>query len=154
MVGEISRLPRWSTADGKVVLVGDACHAIPPFSGAGTGQGIEDAVVLAALLAHASSGEDLGKLCHVYYGLRNSRVEKVRELTYPVGRALSMANGPEQIKRDRFLRMGVKKQREIDPEYADPFEDVSVHIWLDEFDVVKEVSRITLATTRFAGDGR
>ncbi|OAX42236.1 FAD/NAD(P)-binding domain-containing protein [Rhizopogon vinicolor AM-OR11-026] len=36
----------------KVVLIGDACHAMTPYLGAGAGQAIEDAFVLGRLLAH------------------------------------------------------------------------------------------------------
>ncbi|KAJ3999660.1 FAD/NAD-P-binding domain-containing protein [Lentinula boryana] len=40
--------------DGKVALLGDACHAMAPHEGAGAGQAIEDAFILAALLEHAT----------------------------------------------------------------------------------------------------
>ncbi|KAI5118612.1 hypothetical protein M0805_008043 [Coniferiporia weirii] len=44
-------LPRFSDPDGRVALLGDAAHAMTPHQGAGGGQAIEDAHVLAALLA-------------------------------------------------------------------------------------------------------
>ncbi|KAG0703572.1 hypothetical protein DFH29DRAFT_916140 [Suillus ampliporus] len=40
------------SAYDKVVLIGDACHAMTPYSAAGAGQAIEDAFVLGRLLAH------------------------------------------------------------------------------------------------------
>ena len=42
-------LNRWHR--GRVVLVGDAAHAMPPFLGQGANQGIQDAVCLAEQLA-------------------------------------------------------------------------------------------------------
>ncbi|KAH8109900.1 FAD/NAD-binding domain-containing protein [Phellopilus nigrolimitatus] len=48
----VKPLPRYSDSNGRVVLLGDAAHAMTPHQGAGGGQAIEDAQVLAALLAH------------------------------------------------------------------------------------------------------
>jgi salicylate hydroxylase len=41
-------LPRW--VDGRVVLLGDACHPMPPFQAQGAAMAIEDACVLARCL--------------------------------------------------------------------------------------------------------
>ncbi|KAJ6563567.1 FAD/NAD(P)-binding domain-containing protein [Mycena vulgaris] len=38
--------------NGSIALVGDAAHAMPPYLGAGVGQGFEDVFVLCELLAH------------------------------------------------------------------------------------------------------
>lgn len=45
-------LPRWS--DGRVTLLGDACHPVPPFLAQGAALAIEDAVVLARCLVAQS----------------------------------------------------------------------------------------------------
>ncbi|MBV9582173.1 MAG: FAD-dependent monooxygenase [Chloroflexi bacterium] len=44
-------LPRWS--DGRVVLLGDACHPMTPYMAQGGATAIEDAVVLARCMAEA-----------------------------------------------------------------------------------------------------
>jgi len=49
-VNEVEELPTYTR--GRVVLIGDAAHAIMPSLGMGAGQAIEDAYVLAALLSH------------------------------------------------------------------------------------------------------
>jgi salicylate hydroxylase len=41
-------LPRWS--EERVTLLGDACHAMPPFQAQGAAMAIEDAIVLAKCL--------------------------------------------------------------------------------------------------------
>jgi 2-polyprenyl-6-methoxyphenol hydroxylase-like FAD-dependent oxidoreductase len=41
-------LPRWG--DGRIILLGDACHPMLPFMAQGAGMAIEDAVVLARCL--------------------------------------------------------------------------------------------------------
>lgn len=46
---DIPSLPRWSTE--RVVLIGDAAHAVTPHSGQGASMALEDALVLAAAIA-------------------------------------------------------------------------------------------------------
>ena len=50
-VGDSERepLPRWS--NGRVVLMGDACHPMTPYMAQGGATAIEDAVILARCLA-------------------------------------------------------------------------------------------------------
>jgi len=40
-------LQRWSSDDGKIVLIGDSAHAMAPFLGQGANQALQDAFVLA-----------------------------------------------------------------------------------------------------------
>merc|ERR1712075_1319 len=58
-------LDTWSSPSGKVVLVGDAAHAMPPFLGQGANQAMQDAYCLASELKavgaeHAGIAEALG----------------------------------------------------------------------------------------------
>jgi salicylate hydroxylase len=64
-----------STWSGKrVTLLGDACHAMPPFQAQGAAMGIEDAIVLAKCLA--AEGVSDGSLAK-YEKLRKPRTTKV-----------------------------------------------------------------------------
>ncbi|KAI0772508.1 FAD/NAD-P-binding domain-containing protein [Trametes elegans] len=47
-INVVKKLPTF--VDGRVVLLGDAAHGMPPHQGAGAGQGFEDALLLAQLL--------------------------------------------------------------------------------------------------------
>jgi salicylate hydroxylase len=65
-------LPTWS--GDRVVLLGDACHAMPPFQAQGAAMAIEDAIVLAKCLkAHGVSQDALTR----YEQLRKPRATKV-----------------------------------------------------------------------------
>lgn len=46
----------WSA--GRVVLVGDAAHAMPPFMAQGANQGLEDALAIATLIGNISEQQD------------------------------------------------------------------------------------------------
>ncbi|KEQ70681.1 putative salicylate hydroxylase [Aureobasidium namibiae CBS 147.97] len=57
----ILNLPSWSSQARRVLLVGDTAHALPPSSGQGISQAVEDVVMLAMLLGKGKSGkQDLG----------------------------------------------------------------------------------------------
>jgi salicylate hydroxylase len=67
-------LPRW--VDGRVVLLGDACHPMPPFQAQGAAMAIEDACVLARCLAEDA---EVDAALLRYRTLRMSRTARVLE---------------------------------------------------------------------------
>ncbi|WP_433797616.1 FAD-dependent monooxygenase [Actinoplanes sp. CA-252034] len=79
---------RWRA--GRVLLAGDAAHAMPPFAGAGLGMGIRDAVTLAWRLAEAVAGDD-GPL-DAYEGDRRPDVERTTALSLRIGRIVQSRN--------------------------------------------------------------
>ena len=66
-------LARWS--DGPVVLLGDACHPMLPSMAQGAVQAVEDAWVLASILASSDSAEAAGR---AYYKARIERTSRVQ----------------------------------------------------------------------------
>jgi 2-polyprenyl-6-methoxyphenol hydroxylase-like FAD-dependent oxidoreductase len=70
---DLRRVPVWHS--GRVVLAGDAAHAVAPSSGQGASMAIEDAVVLGRCLA--ARGDDVPAALAGYEQTRRTRVEKV-----------------------------------------------------------------------------
>jgi len=70
---DLRRVPVWHS--GRVVLAGDAAHAVAPSSGQGASMAIEDAVVLGRCLAERPG--DLPAALADYERIRRPRVEKV-----------------------------------------------------------------------------
>ncbi|QRV75338.1 FAD-binding domain protein [Ceratobasidium sp. AG-Ba] len=51
-VYRLAPLPeRWYSSKGRIVLVGDAAHAMPPHAAQGVGMGVEDSVLVARIVA-------------------------------------------------------------------------------------------------------
>jgi 2-polyprenyl-6-methoxyphenol hydroxylase-like FAD-dependent oxidoreductase len=75
-VYDMPALPRWHR--DRVVMIGDAAHAVGPHAGQGASMAIEDALVLAACLAAEPTRESA--FCR-YEALRRPRVEEVVRLT-------------------------------------------------------------------------
>jgi 2-heptyl-3-hydroxy-4(1H)-quinolone synthase len=64
-----------SSLRGRVLLIGDAAHAMPPLLAQGAAMAIEDAVTLAELLGR---GGDIDELLRLYESRRRPRVETIR----------------------------------------------------------------------------
>lgn len=90
---------RWSR--GNIGLIGDAAHAMLPFQAQGAAMGIEDAAVLAPLLAGTESA--YGALSR-YAKLRQPRVKRVAALSAENGRIFHMA-WPASLARDTVMRL-------------------------------------------------
>jgi len=84
---EVEPLPFWSK--GRVTILGDAAHAMPPFIGAGGGQGIEDVYVLSRLLGDPSATrESLPSVIRAYEEVRRPRAIKTLLCTRHARRAM------------------------------------------------------------------
>ncbi|TPX09376.1 uncharacterized protein E0L32_009420 [Thyridium curvatum] len=68
---------RWSK--GRVLLIGDAAHAMPP-QGESTGLAIEDGVLLARVLQRHTS-RSVSQLCDDFFTLRQKTIDKVYKET-------------------------------------------------------------------------
>jgi 2-polyprenyl-6-methoxyphenol hydroxylase-like FAD-dependent oxidoreductase len=71
-------LPHWS--DGRVVLLGDACHPMTPYMAQGAATAIEDAAVLARCL-DAVEGEDIEGAFRRYEAHRKPRTSVVQAIS-------------------------------------------------------------------------
>lgn len=70
------RHDKWSR--GRVVLMGDACHAMRPYMGAGGGSAIEDAAILSRSLA---THDDFAEAFASYEATRIPRIAKLQHLS-------------------------------------------------------------------------
>ncbi|MGZ4229591.1 MAG: FAD-dependent monooxygenase [Solirubrobacteraceae bacterium] len=80
-------LPRWS--QGRLVLLGDAAHAITPGVGQGAAMAIEDALVLARQLA---AGDEVAAGLARYESIRRPRTELVLKLSRRADSAAQLAS--------------------------------------------------------------
>ena len=101
VIGAVEHEARWglfvveplsSWSRGPVVLLGDSAHAMLPHHGQGANQTIEDAVVLADLLASGRSAE---AALADYETLRRPRTRLVQQLSWQTNQLLHLGPGPE-----------------------------------------------------------
>jgi len=73
-----ARDDRWSARDGRIVLIGDACHPMRPFMAAGGAMAVEDAAILGRCVAQF---DDPARAVRCYEATRIPRVAKVQEIS-------------------------------------------------------------------------
>ncbi len=71
-------LPYWS--DGRVALMGDACHPMTPYMAQGAATSIEDAVILARCLAEVAS-DDIEGAFRRYEANRKPRTSRIQAIS-------------------------------------------------------------------------
>jgi len=79
----LPRLEQWSSVGNRVIVIGDAAHAIPPTTGQGVNQAFEDAYTLGLLMAKLSDegGLTLAGSLSWWQGWRQERIDRILELT-------------------------------------------------------------------------
>lgn len=73
-------LERWASVHARVLLVGDAAHALPPSSGQGVNQALEDVWALTLLLTAPAArrrGPSLGPALEFWQAMRQKRIDAV-----------------------------------------------------------------------------
>jgi salicylate hydroxylase len=92
-------LPHWS--DGRITLLGDACHPMLPMMAQGAAQSIEDGAALAALLK-AMPG-DLPRALQRYEEMRKPRATRLQEASATNRVRFHLPDGADQQSRDEAL---------------------------------------------------
>jgi 2-polyprenyl-6-methoxyphenol hydroxylase-like FAD-dependent oxidoreductase len=98
-VYDLEPLPRWS--DGRIVLVGDAAHAMTPGVGQGAAQALEDAVALADRLVRS---DELSAALAEYESIRRPRTEAVLKMSRRIDKAAQLASPVAWRFRNTILR--------------------------------------------------
>lgn len=74
-------LDRWMSTTKGVIVVGDAAHAMPPSSGQGAAQAIEDSYALGMLLSRIRWRDlDTSFALHLWESRRRQRIANIKEV--------------------------------------------------------------------------
>jgi 2-polyprenyl-6-methoxyphenol hydroxylase-like FAD-dependent oxidoreductase len=113
---KMPKLDRWFSDTGHVIIIGDAAHAVPPSSGQGVNQALEDVYSLTQLL---NSGKDLFETLRFWQERRQKRIDAV----YDWATHGSNVRRLPQAERDKLVREGNMK-------YSSSSQDVDDMRWL------------------------
>lgn len=149
-LAELPPLPTWSSSNGRVILVGDACHAMVPHAASGAATSLEDAEVLGLCLAACKEVEDLPKAAQAYEHLRKARCERIQEISRQNATTFSLPDGPVQQMRDQgFQAAKAALEKELaeggprvvpEEDSTKPFPHPSLVQWLVGHNVTEEAN--------------
>ncbi|RZN00070.1 monooxygenase [Bradyrhizobium genosp. SA-3] len=94
-----AELPRWT--EGRVTLLGDACHPMLPMMAQGAAQSIEDGAALASLLN--AMPDDVPGALRRYEAVRKPRATRLQETSAANRTRFHLPDGPEQQRRDELM---------------------------------------------------
>lgn len=77
----IPQLKKWFSPTGRVIIIGDAAHAMPPSSGQGVNQALEDAETLSILIGSLPNMADGNEALQFWQDLRQARISMILEMT-------------------------------------------------------------------------
>ena len=159
-ISEVPYLERWRSAAGRVVLVGDAAHAMLPYLAQGGAQAVEDAVVLGECVGRCHKCDRLGDATRFYEFIRRPRAERVSKAARQRGEVMHMPDGETQKQRDirskenfetirplqgevKIAVNGLPRAGSDDNPYSEITETDFQH-WMLSFDAQVEVGRYIL----------
>ncbi|KAH8672600.1 hypothetical protein BGZ60DRAFT_405199 [Tricladium varicosporioides] len=140
LINDRDPLPEWVFEDGKVVLVGDASHAMQPYQGAGAGQAVEDGYILGCVvrdfLEKRGKGEKVGgdirPWLQLYQEIRLPRAQKVQKTSREAGLLYQMQS--EELKGLSF--------EDCLPVIKEKMESRMKWIWNEDLDAVYEKAKV------------
>lgn len=96
-------IPSWAHSSKKLIIIGDACHAMTPYLAQGAAMGIEDAAILGGLLEKYPSMDMIDRVITLYEKLRIKRTATVAAASIDSRWFTQMPDGPKQEQRDAWL---------------------------------------------------
>lgn len=138
-ISVIASLPTWTHKSNKMVILGDAAHAMVPFMSQGAAIAVEDAAALAAALSLVEAREDVPKALRVLEEVRKVRAEGMQQAGWLNGEIWHLHDGPLQQARDEG--MGEEREAEKRGWCSNQWSDPTCQAWTYGYDAVKEIEQ-------------
>ncbi|TVY41324.1 FAD-dependent monooxygenase [Lachnellula occidentalis] len=139
----IPPLERWVSDNGRVVIIGDAAHAMLPLLSQGAAVSIEDGAALAECLDLVIDLVDLSLVLRAFQDLRKPRCETISKAALSLVDLWHLHDGPEQEGRDLKIKQDlintVVEKTSDSKSSLDTMRDKLVP-WMFGYDTVREVS--------------
>jgi 2-polyprenyl-6-methoxyphenol hydroxylase-like FAD-dependent oxidoreductase len=102
----VPKLKTWASTGQRVIILGDAAHAIPPTAGQGASQAFEDTYTLAVLLSKLSTKIPLSEALKFWQTTRQERIDKVIALTLQLNNTRLPKAERERLSKDNVWQSG------------------------------------------------
>lgn len=132
-----SRLQTWISRSQKLVILGDAAHAMVPYMSQGAAMAVEDGAALAAAISEATSKEEVPKALRVFEKERMQRSYEMQSASLVNGRLWHFPDGPLQQARDLGMRAEVEGRPFV--ESTNQWSDPVTQIWAYGYDAEQAI---------------
>ncbi|GME35624.1 3-hydroxybenzoate 6-hydroxylase 1 [Neofusicoccum parvum] len=132
-------LDHWVSESSRVVIMGDAAHAMLPFMSQGAAQAVEDGGSLATLVSSISSRSELPTALRIFEQLRIPRTAQMQQASFVNGRIFHFRDGPEQRARDAAMRDEVEHKHYL--QSPNGLSDPTTQIWCYGHDAEEEARK-------------
>ncbi|KAM0330635.1 hypothetical protein ACHAQA_003585 [Verticillium albo-atrum] len=142
-IADLPPLPRWRSKSGKVILIGDAAHAMVPYLAQGASMAIEDGAALAECVSRATDVNMIPSVLAIFEELRKPRCETIQAGSRSNGDIWHLQDGPKQEQRDVAMMVEMMQDKGVKAESVqnpNRWSDGEFQPWLFGHDVVCEVS--------------
>ena len=127
----IPKLEHWASDGKRVIITGDAAHAIPPTIGQGANQAFEDAYTLGSLLGNLDEKLDLAKALDLWQTFRQERTDRLMEMTVLMNNKRSPPDEQAKLPESAVWRGAVEDAEQMSWLYGVDLEKV-VREWVGQ----------------------
>lgn len=132
-------MSNWLSPSGKLLILGDAAHAMVPYMSEGAAMAVEDGAALAEVLSLIKSPSELHNALKVFERVRLLRTGQMQEASLVNGKLWHFADGKEQMARDAAMKPEVHGQK-VD-ESPNQWSDPVTAAWTYGYDAEEEMKR-------------
>lgn len=98
----------WVSPTSRMLILGDAAHAMVPYMSQGAAMAVEDGAALAEALGLIETREEIPRALKVFEKVRMERSSRMQEASLLNGQLWHFPDGPEQQARDAGMRPEVE----------------------------------------------
>ncbi|KAK1579950.1 FAD binding domain-containing protein [Colletotrichum navitas] len=140
-------LENWVADSGRLVILGDAAHAMLPYMSQGAAMAVEDGAALAVALHNVSSREQLRLALEIFQKERKTRTSMMQEASMVNALLLHFKDGPEQRARDAAMEPEVqgRKFASSPNQWSDPLTQAWAYAYDAEETILEQWELIILS---------
>lgn len=133
------RIERWVSPTNRLLILGDAAHAMVPYMSQGAAMAVEDGAALAQALALMDTMQQLPQALKVFEDVRMKRTSMMQEASLLNGKLWHFADGPNQQARDAAMRPEVEGEHFLSSpnQWSDPVTQWWAYGYQAEEEIIK-----------------
>lgn len=132
-----SPLPKWLASSNRLLILGDAPHAMVPYMSQGAAMAVEDGAALGKVLSLIERRDQIPLALQVFQQVRMKRSSQMQEASLLNGKLWHFPDGPEQRARDEATRPEVEGKHFLSS--ANQWSDPVTQWWAYGYDAEEEI---------------